>query len=85
MKKYMAVAVVVMMVCAFGLANTFAQQTSTEKHGAMMMSTGCPMMAKTDGMNCAMGKDGKCSMDPGKCATASHHGSVNSWPDHGAN
>ncbi len=85
MKKFMTVAVVLMMVFAFGIAGVNAQQADTKDHGNMTMSGNCPMMAKTDGMKCAMGKDGKCPMESEKCQNGSHHGSQAQKHDHGAN
>jgi hypothetical protein len=86
MKKFMTIAVVLMMVFAFGIVGIHAQQTDTKNHGTMMMGTDCQMMAKAENVKCAMGNDGKCPMAADKCPMASHHGSETSTaPDHGAN
>jgi hypothetical protein len=85
MKKFMATAVVLMMVFTFGIAGIHAQQTDTKSHGTMMMGTDCPMMAKGEGMKCKMGDNGKCPMAADKCPMASHHESKTvTAPDHGA-
>jgi len=85
MQKFMALAVVVMMVFAFGIAGVSAQQADTKSQGTMMCCKGCPMMAKADDAKCAMGEDGKCPMAADKCPMPSHHGlKKDPVPDHGA-
>ncbi|MFZ0929062.1 MAG: hypothetical protein WAN11_10705 [Syntrophobacteraceae bacterium] len=81
MKKWMAIAVV-LMVFAFGVVVIHAQQTDMKDHGMMMMSSDCPMMNKAEGAKCAMCNSGKCTMAAGKCTMAagkctmhSHQGS----------
>ena len=62
MKKFMAIAVVLMMVFTFGIATIHAQWTDTNNHDTMMMGNDCPMMAKADSIKCTTGNDGKCPM-----------------------
>lgn len=78
MKKFMAIAVVLMMVFTFGIATIHAQWTDTNNHDTMMMGNDCPMMAKADSIKCTTGNDGKCPMP-------SHHDSKTfTAHDHGA-
>lgn len=85
MRKLITIAVVLMMVFAFGIASIHAQQADTKNHGTMMMGTDCPMMAKADVAKCTTDADGKCPMAADKCPMSSHHASK-TWtaPDHGA-
>lgn len=85
MKKFMTVAVVLMMVFTFGIAGVNAQQADPKDHGTMTMGKDCPMMTKADGTKCAMGNDGKCPMASDKCPNASHHDSQAQKHNHGAN
>ena len=83
MKKFMAVAVLIMMVFAFGIANTRAQQNDANTHHSMMQGADsgmmhgadCPMMAKAEGSKCPMMNSDKCPMAADKCPMQSHHGS----------
>ncbi len=86
MKRFMTIAVVLMMVFTFGIAGVNAQQADTKDHGKMMMGMDCPMMSKAEGTKCAMNADGKCPMAANKCPMDSHHGSKGFVaPDHGKN
>ncbi len=78
MKKYMAVAVI-MMVFAFGIISTHAQQNDSSTHHSMMKGadcpmhgTDCPMMAKAE-TKCPMMNGDKCPMAADKCPMQSHH------------
>jgi hypothetical protein len=86
MKKFMAVAVIIMMVFAFGIISSHAQQADTTTHHSMMKGadcpmmhgTDCPMMAKAEGTKCPMMSGDKCPMSADKCPMQSHHDSKTS-------
>ena len=83
MKKVMAVAALIMMVLAFGIAGTHAQQADPNTHHQMMKGgdcpmvhgTGCQMMARAEGAKCPMMNSDKRPMAADECPEHSHHGS----------